>query len=242
MKLFTSLLFDTFLYVLFTTVANAQLSATSAFRTLSATGVPTAEDVSINRVSRNNAWYGASFAYKVTGDNEFDDNFLFNTGGLYNIRFDSIAWNFPIVGDISIPTDGSGGINETEIGIYPWRIISKPDASIISVLHAGFAYRVSPEEKATISPQEFEVSIGMEFTLPIRLREGEAALPFTLSVVPTWSLRNLERDNRFGLDGTLIFPVAPNLGIIGDIQVPFQKGIGASFSTGVITNGAFSNL
>lgn len=239
MKLFTSILLSLFLVAVAVSSIAAQ-NASSGFRVLSANGLADSEDIQINRVSPNNVYFGSSFSYTITGDANFDENFLFNANLLYNLQFDGTDWNFPIFGNVSLPSDNTG-LGESEIGVFPWKVVSNETSKFITVLHGGIAYKVIPEDEVNVSPQEFELSVGVEFTLPLRLSSDGPSLPLTLSVVPTYSFLNLDAGNLFGLDSTFIFPISPNMGIIGDLQVPFRNGINPTFSAGVLTNGAVSN-
>ena len=58
----------------------------SIFRTIHADGI---SPVSVSQLPLSNAWYGSQFSYKLTGDADFNENFLFNANIIYNIDFDS---------------------------------------------------------------------------------------------------------------------------------------------------------
>lgn len=202
----------------------------SVFRTIHAEGI---SPVSVSQLPLSSVWYGSQFSYKLTGDENFNENFLFNANVIYNIGFDSSAWNFPVAGNVMFPVAG-GTFEDVQIGVYPWRIISKPGATNVIVAHGGVAYSIDPELEKGVSPQAFRIFAGAEFSFPL----GTGALPFSISLTPYYENLNLERDNLFGLEGTFILPIASNLGVIGELKAPFMKDIGTSFSAGVVVNGA----
>ena len=211
-------------------VSATALSAQTGFRTMNANGL---SDVQVRRVSPNNAYFGFKFQNQLTGtDGAFDDNFLFNANVLYNVEFDSSAWNFPIIGNLSFPiTEDS--FEDIEIGIFPWRVLSQSENGNVLVLHGGFSYSISPAESEELSPQELLVLLGLELSIPM----GQTNLPLSVSVAPVYRSRNLDRGNTFGIDGTVIFPIAPSLAVIGQLDVPFNRDFDTAFSAGVLVNG-----
>lgn len=206
----------------------------SGYRVQHAEGI---SNVSSSQVSLNNAWFGSSFNYQLTGNQSFKDNFLFNANILYNIKFDSTAWNFPITGNLTLPLTGSK-FQDIEVGINPWRVISTKGASTVWVLHGQVSYRVDPQTTASVSPQTFDVLGGVEVSIPV----GDSDLPFTVSVTPGVAFNNLDRGTNLFLEGTFIFPIAPNLGLIGEyVWSNIDYADKSRFNAGVLVNGALSN-
>ncbi|MCO6500061.1 MAG: hypothetical protein J5I47_06750 [Vicingus serpentipes] len=204
----------------------------SVFRKTHADG---ASPVSVSQLPLSNVWYGSQFSYKLTGDDNFNENFLFNANVIYNINFDSGSWNLPIAGNVMLPTSG-GSFEDIQIGLYPWKIISKPGANTVTVLHGGVAYSIDPENESGLSPQKIRLFAGIELSFPL----GTNALPLSISLTPFYEGLNLSRDDLYGLEGTFVLPIAANLGVIGELKFPFVKDVDSSFSAGVIINGALN--
>lgn len=205
----------------------------SGFRTQTSQGLP--DIVNAKQVSLNNAWFGSTFSYGLNNNVDFEENFLFNANVLYNISFDSTAWNFPVVGNVELPLSGQS-FQDIEIGIYPWRVINTWSSGTVFVLHGGLSYEVNPTTEEGSVPQDFKILFGGEVSVPI----GDNRLPLTVSVTPLFQTFNLDRGSNLGLEGTVILPIAPNLGIIGEVYTPF-KSSGNIFGIGVLMNSSFSN-
>lgn len=223
-----------FLFVLLVFFA-VGLSGQSVFNTLTnLDGISLDEDLT-QQVSLNNAYIGSTFSYELTNPNNvnFSDNFLFNANIVYNIMFDSSSWNLPLVGNFDL-NGGQSTFDDFELGIFPFRVLSKSDNGTVFVFHSGFSYSIEPAQEQQLSPQVVKILLGLEVSLPL----GTNSLPLTISLAPTYENFNLERDDLFGIDGTVIFPIAPGLAVLGDLTVPFDGTRETAFAAGVIVNGA----
>jgi hypothetical protein len=224
------------LFILIFSFGFLSAQRTSGFRVQTSEGLPTQSQVKTNAVSLNNGWIGASFTNRLTGDFDFNESFLFNANVLYDIKFDSLtSWHLPIAGDVTFPFDADS-FNDISVGIYPWRIISTTSNGGVFVLHGGLSYEVRPAEESELSPQMFQVSAGVEFSTPL----GTGDYPLTISVTPVYQNLNLDRGSNFGIQSVFIFPVGGNLGVIGNLDVPFSSERNTEFSAGIIVNGALS--
>lgn len=212
------------------------LTGQSVYRTINAGGMQTkhiSDDVNASQVSLNNAYFGSAFSYQISGDQNFEENFLFDASLLYNIEFEGTDWNFPIAGNFQLPAAG-GNFEEFEVGVYPWSVISNPESSTVVVIHGGAAYLVDPEVDTEISPQTFRILAGGEVSLPLANND----LPVTLSVTPLYEINNLGVDNNFGIESTFIFPISPNLAVMGEWYRPIDSIKTSTINVGVLVNGA----
>jgi len=208
----------------------------SVFRTINSGGLKKSSDTQTSQISLSNAWFGSSFSYQVSGDNNFEESFIFDANIIYNLELPNSDWNIPISTNFQLPTLG-GDYAELELGLYPWKVISNPQSSTIIVAHGGVAYFVNPNESTDTSPQSLRILAGAEVTLPVM----KSNLPITLSVTPLYEFRNLNIDNNFGIESTFIFPISPSLGVIGEYYQPIASNINSTFNLGIIINGAIGN-
>jgi len=210
----------------------------SPYRTIMSKGMVTQNEVTTSQVSLNNAWFGSSFSYDLAGDGNFEEDFLFTADILYNPKLNLDGVNFAIVGDAALLTGGDQTLDQLELGIFPWKIIhSNSENGFTVVAHGGVSYRVSPVEGTETSPQAVRLLAGAELAFPL----SDNNLPATLSVTPVFETYNMDMGNTFGLESTFLMPIAPNLGIIGEVYIPFKDQFQSIFNAGVVVNGALGD-
>ena len=213
-----------YLKLIFFMVLSSYVFGQSGFYTTHANG---SGEVSFKQTSMNNAWLGSTFSYQLQGDSDLSDAFLFNASVLYNLKF-SENINLPIVGNLGLPLSDSPG--QVNVGLYPWGFLHDSKQSSI-LWHGGVRYGLLPNQNSETSPQDLRVFAGVEFAF----RVGQDGLPLTVSIAPTYDLRNMGRENLAGVQTTFIVPIAKGIGLMGQHYLAKEA---TTFNAGVIMNTA----
>lgn len=189
------------------------------------------EDPVVKSVSLHNVWFGSKLTTTFTDDdNGLADNILLSGKIIYDATIGGIK--IPIVSNVNLDFgSGDGGFLNGDkgisLGIYPYKVIAS--GAITTVLHGGLAYKLLPgEEKYT--PQQTKLFAGLEFAKKV----VETSYPITLSITPLYAINNLENENFFGLESTMVFPISGGLGLLAEYNTPFTKNVDSRFSLGAI--------
>ena len=179
------------------------------------------------QISLKNPWVGASFSYNLAGEGT-EDNFLFSAKAMYFL-IQEAKWGLPALGAISpgssdILAAGSG----YNFGLYPYYLL-KSGEKFDLIAHGGAAYKVIPGKDSIETVNQFRFLAGLELTY---WGDGRSKSATTISLTPVFTLNDSIDDVSF-FEGTVIIPIGGYLGLLGEIQVPFN-GNDVVYRAGVI--------
>lgn len=168
------------------------------------------------QISLKNPWVGATFSYDLAGEG-LEDNFLFSAQAMYFLVQEA-KWGIPALGSLSPgSTDILASSSGYNFGLYPYYLV-KSGEKFDLIAHGGASYKVIPGKDSTATVNQFRFLAGLEV---IYWGEGRASSATTLSITPVFTLNDSVEDLSF-LEATVIIPVGGHLGILGEIQIPFN--------------------
>lgn len=213
------LLFSCLLFVV--AVGFAQMR--SPFATLYSEGLPN-DNVGVKEISLHSAYFGSSVTSVIAGEGELN----FNANLLYNFQLDSSGWNLPVVGTLTLPITEES-LKNFELGIKPFKVVSKSGSKTVSVVHFGANYNFQ-----SAGVRELKAYAGYELEVPI----GTSNYPMSFGINPLFSNRNMDLGNEFGGELNVMFPIGGTLGLGAKGYLPFKKGGDPQFLISMIAIGA----
>lgn len=215
------LLFSCLLFV--AAIGFAQMR--SPFATLYSEGLPN-DNVGVKEISLHSAYFGSSVTSVIAGEGELN----FNANLLYNFQLDSSGWNLPVVGTLTLPITEES-LKNFELGVKPFKVVSKSGSKTVSVLHGGVNYNFQSE-----GLRQLKAYIGYELEVPI----GTSNYPMSFTVNPLFTNSNMDLGNEFGGEINLMVPIGGTLGLGGKIYQPFSKDGETQFLISMLAIGALS--
>ena len=179
------------------------------------------------QISLKNPWVGATFSYNLAGEG-LEDNFLFSAKAMYFLIQEE-KWGLPALGSLSPgSTDALAAASGYNFGLYPYYLITSGEKYDI-IAHGGAAYKIIPGDSTTAAVNQFRFLAGVELTY---WGDGRSKSATTISLTPVFTLNDSIDDVSF-LEGTVIIPIGGYLGLLGEIQVPFN-GNDVVYRAGII--------
>ena len=179
------------------------------------------------QISLKNPWVGASFSYNLAGEG-LEENFLFSAKAMYFLIQEE-KWGLPALGALSpgstdILAAGSG----YNFGLYPYYLITSGEKYDV-ILHGGAAYKIIPGKDSIETLNQIRFIVGAELSY---WGDGRSKSATTVSITPVFTINDSVENQSF-LETTVIIPIGGHLGLLGEIQIPFN-GNDVIYRAGVI--------
>lgn len=163
------------------------------------------------------AWLGGDLTYEF-GNNNLEDAFLLNAQVLLEIETGT-ELHLPIMSTVEFSSVET--FSSLDLGLFPWQSLSNTIAA-----HGGVEFSSDGE----LENYQLRILGGFEAAFATKY------LPLTISVAPTFTLFNNNRESDVGVEAVVIVPVANGLGVLFQGALSFTSDQ-RTFGAGIVARG-----